>query len=385
MKRICWAILTAFIILFGSYLLSNYPYPLFDSNKVFSYTELLRSHRHASHYPEDSVLCINLAMDKQLATAVVDGLPMGKVAVSDRSKLLRFLQAAQGSGYRYIFLDVRFPSGLDTPDDATLFSVIEQMPRLVISNHQAGGNYRIADSALLAKAALADYRMTAFNGFTRYQYLQRGGESVALRMYREMDGGDIHRFGPFYASCHRLCHNAQFLQIPPFVMDDIREDNSLRYPYLGVHLLDWYTDEELHALLKDKIILIGDFDEERHATYVGDVPGAMLSFLGWWELHTGKHLVPVWLVVLLLASYTLISLWLLFSHRNWYDYIPGLNRIRNSAVRFLLSLIGWGFLLTVLRVILYLFWGVAISVAIPSLVFSILAEINRFKQTNFNV
>ena len=272
MKRICWAILTAFIILFGSYLLSNYPYPLFDSNKVFSYTELLRSHRHASHYPEDSVLCINLAMDKQLATAVVDGLPMGKVAVSDRSKLLRFLQAAQGSGYRYIFLDVRFPSGLDTPDDATLFSVIEQMPRLVISNHQAGGNYRIADSALLAKAALADYRMTAFNGFTRYQYLQRGGDSVALRMYREMDGGDIHRFGPLYASCHRLCHNAQFLQIPPFVMDDVREDNSLRYPYLGVHLLDWYTDEELHdAVVQIKCrFAYWDGCELKSIRYAGD-------------------------------------------------------------------------------------------------------------------
>ena len=368
-------------IVLGSYLLSNFPYPLFDSWALFSYTELLGGNKYSDAYPEDSVVCINLAMDKELADAVVDGLPMGKVAVSDRAKLLRFLKAAEGAEYKYIFMDIRFPAGLETPEDAELFSCISAMPRLLISNHESGRKYRIADSSLLVKSALADYRMTAFTGFTRYQYIQHGKESVALRMYRDIDGGDIRRLGPVFFSGKRLCRNAQFIRIPTFVMENIREDNSIRYPYLGVNILDWYTDEELQHMLKDKIVLIGDFDEELHSTYVGDVPGAMLSFLGWWELHGKKHIVPVWLMALLFILYTLICFKLLFAHRNWYDYLPLLNRIKGPVWRFLLSLLGWGFLLVILKIALYRFGGVAISTAIPVLVFSIIAEINRFIET----
>lgn len=382
MKKGIFAALIALMIVVGSYLLSNFPYPLFDSWALYSYTELLGKQSNRSHYPEDSVFCVNLAMDKQLATAVEEGLPMGSVAVSDRSKLLRFLRAVEGADYKYIFLDVRFPAGLRTDNDEELFARIENTPRLVMSNHEYGRNYRIADSALLAKSALADYRATAYTGFTRYQYLQHGEESVALRMYRDIDGGYIHRHGPFYSSRHRLCRNAQFLQIPPFVMQNMREDNTLRYPYLGVHILGWYTDEELQQMVKGKVILIGDFDEERHSTYVGDVPGAMLSFLGWWDLHTGKHLVPVWLIILLYALYLLICLKLLCVHRNWYDYVPLLNRIKGGVWRFLMSLIGWGFVLGLLKIMLYRFADVAISTAVPAFVFSVMAEINRFKETD---
>ena len=385
MRKAFLSLGVAVAIVLLSYFVANIPYPLLDSWMPFSFVELTGRHLSAS-YPEDSVLCVNVAYDKQLADAYSKaGFKLGHSDVTDRGKLLRFLQIAKQADYRYIFLDVRFPEGLKTENDEDLFSLIEGMPRLVLSNHSSYGGYSIADSSLLSKSALADYRMTAFTGFTRYQYLQHGQESVALRMYRDMDGGDIRKFGPFYFSGGWPCRNSQFVRIPKFVMEQEREDYTLRYPYLGAHYLDWNTDEELARSLKGKIILIGDFDEDLHQTYVGDVPGAMLSFLGWWELHTSRHIVPVWLIITLLILYSLIVFLLLTPHRNWYDYVPLLNRIKSPFWRFILSLVGWGFVLTLLQMALYRFAFVAISTAVPAFCFSLLGEINHFRESNYTI
>ena len=333
----------AFAVVLLSYFVANIPYPLLDSWMPFSFVELT-GHNHSASYPEDSVLCVNVAFDKQLADAYSEaGFKVGQSDVTDRSKLLRFLRIAGQADYRYIFLDVRFPEGLKTENDEELFSLIKGMPRLVLSNHSSYGGYSIADSSLLSKSALADYRMTAFTGFTRYQYLQHGQ------------------------------------------MEQERADFTLRYPYLGAHYLDWNTDEELVRSLKDKIILIGDFDEDLHQTYVGDVPGAMLSFLGWWELHTSRHIVPLWLILTLLVLYSIIVFLLLTPHRNWYDYVPLLNRIKGPFWRFLMSLMGWGFVLTLLQMALYRFASVAISTAVPAFCFSLLGEINRFRESNYTI
>lgn len=386
MKKAGLALLIAAGIVLASYFVANIPYPLLDSWMPFSFVELTGHRSHVSAYPEDSVLCVNVAYDKQLAEAHSQaGFRIGNSAVTDREKLLHFLRVAGEADYRYIFLDVRFPKGLVTEYDGDLFPLIAGMPRLVLSDHSSYGGYSIADSSLLSKSALADYRMTAFTGFTRYQYLQHGRESVALRMYRDMDGGDILKWGPFYSSGGRLCRNSQFVRIPKFVMEQEREDYTLRYPYLGAHYLDWNTDEELARSLKSKIILIGDFDEDLHQTYVGDVPGAMLSFLGWWELHTARHIVPGWLIVVLLVLYGIIVFLLLTPHRDWYDYVPLLNRIKSPFWRFLMSLIGWGFILTLLQMVLYRFGSVAISTAVPAFCFSLLGAINRFRESNYTI
>lgn len=383
MKRFLLALGMALGISLLSYLVMNFPYPLFDDWGTLAFAEMISGNRHKAPFPEDSVLCVNMAFDKQLAIASTpDNITRGTLDVTDRAKLIRLLKIAQRADYRYIFLDVRFTAGLKTENDDELFSLIREMPRLVFSHHR-GEKFRIADSTLLDKAALADYGMTSFTGFTRYQYLQKGEESVALRMHRDLDHGDIRRHGPFYVSYmseKRLCRNAQYIRIPRAILEREMGNNQIRYPYLGNQLFREYSDDELIEEMNGRILIIGDFDNDLHSTYVGDVPGAMLSFLAWWELHTGKHILSIVFVILMFALYTLISWLLLNPQDKLYEKIPFLKRIKNPVFRFLLSLFSWGLVFWVLQVLLYCFSEISLSIAVPSALFSIFAEFNKFKE-----
>lgn len=383
MKRFLLALGMALGISLLSYLVMNFPYPLFDDWGTLAFAEMISGNRHKAPFPEDSVLCVNMAFDKQLAIASTpDNITRGTLDVTDRAKLIRLLKIAQRADYRYIFLDVRFTAGLKTENDDELFSLIREMPRLVFSHHR-GEKFKIADSTLLDKAALADYGMTSFTGFTRYQYLQKGKESVALRMHRDLDHGDIRRHGPFYVSYmseKRLCRNAQYIRIPRAILEREMGNNQIRYPYLGNQLFREYSDDELIEEMNGRILIIGDFDNDLHSTYVGDVPGAMLSFLAWWELHTGKHILSNVFLILMFALYTLIS-WLLLTPKDkLYEKIPFLKRIKNPVFRFLLSLFSWGLVFWVLQVLLYCFSEISLSIAVPSALFSIFAEFNKFKE-----
>ena len=380
MKRPLLSFGLALVIVVLSYLVMNIPYPLFDSWGALAGAEFFSGNRHSVPFPEDSVFCINTAFDKQLAKATTpEGFTRGTLDVTDRAKLIRLLKIARQADYRYLFLDIRFPAGLETENDEELFSLIREMPRVLISQHR-GKLFSIADSTLLEKAALADYGMTAFTGFTRYQYLQKGKESVALRMYRDMDHGDIRRWGPFYFSGDRLCRNAQYIRIPRRILEREMDNHQMRYPYLGAHLLSWNTDEELVQRMNGRILLVGDFDHDLHSTYVGDVPGAMLSFLAWWELHMGKHMLSYGFIFLLFGVYVFFCWLLLRPHRHWYEYVPLLNRIESTFWRFILSLFGWGVVFLLFQILLYCFLGISLSIAVPTVFFSVISEFIQFKE-----
>lgn len=80
------------------------------------------------------------------------------------------------------------------------------------------------------------------------------------------------------------------------------------------------------------------------------------------------------------ALYTLIS-WLLLTPKDkLYEKIPFLKRIKNPVFRFLLSLFSWGLVFWVLQVLLYCFSEISLSIAVPSALFSIFAEFNKFKE-----
>ena len=373
-KRAGRSVLFATAMLVAGYLVSNIPYPLFDSWIPFACVGL-SGDRYQPDFPEDSLLCINVALDKQLSEVVSpEGDTLGHLAVTDRNKLLHLLDVADGAGYRYFFMDVRFPSGLVTDADSALFAKISRMPDFVLSHHGASSRYTIADESLLPQAALADYKFTPLTGFTRYQYLQKEGASVALRMFRDTDGGDIVRWGPLFFSGGKLCRNAQFLMIPKAVCEHERADHSLRYPYLGAHLLDWNTDEELRSMMKGKTILVGDFDEDLHQTYIGDVPGPILSYLAYNDLHQGRHRIPLTLVLFLLALYSVFTWFALGPGDPWYQRVPLLKKTRSRLLRFLYSLAGWEVVFFLFKIALYLVTGTALSSFIPALVLTCLSD-----------
>lgn len=401
----------------GNFFIDNIKYPIFDDlDTIAWYEHFLHSKRDNSFW--DDILCVNIGLDK-ITTPVIDEFNevAGTTYISDRSKILKYLKAIADADYREVFLDVRFPKyaeGItsskykiitDSVVDNELFSLISKMRNIVVANHQSNTD---PNPLLKEKYGMADYGATIFAGFGRYELRQNGLPSAALKMYQDIDHKDITPNG-YFTNSGRLCYNTVFLHIPQDLMFPSHIVNTqisdstfyssevYHYPMLGSYLLEYNTEEELKNMVKDKIVIIGDFDEDVHTTYVGEIPGSMLSYLAYKELHEGNHLVG-WHEFLTFIIFAAIICFRLENTHHWYDYVLNLkidkilNKIsikisnnkfviflkNNDIIPFVLSFFGWGVLMFLLKIAAW-FIGFSLSAILPTFMFTILDFYKRFE------
>jgi len=368
------------------YVQNNIAYPLFDD--VGHYSNLESVKRMLTGTPSsqnDDVLYVNVAYDKKLINYnhPYYGFPEGQIDITNREKLLQFVQVARKSNnYKYIFLDVRFEKGYEDFDslrgktvDKILYQEIIKTPRVVISHHS---DIEIADSTLLSKTALNDYYgMINKTGMARYQYLSKDGKSVALKMYNDINGKDINKHGLLYTSNGSLCYNCPFLHITHEFPNKYDEDGNFQYYNLGVDLLDVYSDDEIANMIKDKIVIIGDFVEDLHDTYKGQQPGSFITYNAYTFLAEGKHLVKWSFVTFSFIFFIFISFYL-FSNINIIDHLPFVKSHSSGIFYFILSLLGFSTLMLITADLMYLLYGETTSIWFPSLYFSVFSTILKY-------
>ncbi len=375
-RRALIAVAISFSIIVSDYIIRNISFPIFDSSNSLGLQAYFKDYSIDTD-AENFLFPINTGVDKQLVE-VRDEFddPIGHTAITDREKLLEFLQIASKADYRYIFLDIRFEEGLTTPCDSLLFATISTMPKVAYSRHRAIEDDN-RNPAMLLKGAYADYRSTYSEGFSRYEFLQSGNESVALKLYSEIDNGFIQKrwFG-YQDKDGSLCYNTQFIPFPKSVLYKYDENGQIRYPYLGAQVLGKHSEEELLRMMKDKIIVVGDFDEDLHGTYIGAVPGPLLSFYAYLMLKNGGHKVNILLQIFMLVIYSVVT-YIILS--------PGNKRqARNPVLVLVYSLLGWGCFLWILKSLLYWLFGLSFLVVIPTFVFSAIATVKEIaNQLNY--
>ncbi len=313
-KIISLSVLVSLVITIFSYIMGNSTIPLPGETQILKdiddfkeFTGLQRGH------VPDSFLFVNVCYDKDLVDYEENGIPVGKTIITDRAKLLKLLTVARNTGnYRYIFLDVVFDETIETPYDSALFATIASMDRIVIPSHKDVG---MKDSILTEKAANADYITTwKVLTFSKYQFLHDGELSVPLRMYvdrKHLKGNGIeeHWGGLWYSDNGRLCQNGVTLLLPVTIygslMDEEGQVRERNYVYLGADLLD--EDYPIEEQIAGKILVIGDFKNDVHLTYLGSQPGSAISMNAYIALMNGDHLVKWWYVVFLFVIYSIVG------------------------------------------------------------------------------
>jgi len=413
------AIILALFIMVGNFFLGNVRYPLFDSIELIAWYEHITGNNNCDLFPWDKVLCVNVGMDKRMA-AVKDefGDTVGYTAITNRDKLLQFLSIISTANYRELFIDIRFPKyaeGLtasnftlatDSCTDSKLFSLISRLPHTIVASH-AG----VVTSAptISQQTAIADYGATIFTGFGRYELRQNTLPSVALRLYQDLEGKDISPNG-YFPSDWILCHNTIFPKIPQCLTESMRIDEGgalqYNYPFLSSYLLKYNSPEELRTMVKDKVVIIGDFEEDLHTTYVGEIPGSLLPYIVYLKLQEGKHLVG-------LCDFSLLILFILLVYirirmrKPWFSYLPKIHCCRfsipnsivkilnnrffqpfiavyrwmkeNNVVNFVLSFIGWGTFFFLLQILTWSIYDYSLMILLPTIVFAIIDEYKRYK------
>ena len=305
------------VIIVGTYLFGNTRHSLPGDNADL--TEIYYAKRFLGRTVDnvpDSILLINVCYDKALVEYEEDGMPVGNMVITDREKLLKLLTIAKAANnYRYIFMDVNFEEGINSPSDSALFQTIKSMDRIVIPNHSKS---RMKDSGLYAKSANADYSITwKVRAFSHFQYLRYDSViTVPLKIYSERIGADgcaikPHWGGLWYTDNGRLCHNGVTLLMRMIVngrlIDEDGQSRQYSYSYLGSDLLDIDEVFPVKDQLEDKIVVIGDFLTDRHTTYLGSQPGSVVCMNAYLALMAGDHLINGWLVILLFLVYMIVG------------------------------------------------------------------------------
>lgn len=226
-----------------------------------------------------------------------------------RESLYRFLSVLHNrNDYKYIFLDVFFEEGYDSPNDEKLFPLISEMRDIVIPMHR---DAKLGHQEYLKKKAyMSDYTATKkSSSFTKYELLADTLKSVTLHMYNVVTKHDIRKTGLMYTDDGRLCNSTLFAkQIVNFTGAYDAEGNRNFYNLSEDLLVD--EDELMTApLLKDKYIFIGSMElNDIHGTSEGSLPGVVISANTFLSLTKGQHVIPYTLILILFAILLFISL-----------------------------------------------------------------------------
>jgi hypothetical protein len=330
----------------------------------------------------DSVIAINVAYDKQFIDWFDEySVPNGSLAITDRRKLLDFLQIAKEfDNYRFIMLDVAFTQDVHTEIDSLLFATIVEMDRIVIPCHDG---FELSDSVLQLKSGYADYRTSLDEGdFVRYQFLSQNRPSIAWKMYTESTDAQYKRWGPFSFCNGRLSWNSLFLNfkvIPPAGAYTSNGEKS--FYNLGADLLNQADQIDFETFLKSKVIIIGDLTEnDIHNTYAGPLSGVYINYNAYIALMNGKHYVNWKSMLILFIIYTLITLFLL-KHVSIFDCIPILNRIKSRTWRFIFSCCGFSIFLSFVSGVFYFVEGSIYDILAISIYFSCFSGLLDFYRT----
>ena len=144
--------------------------------------------------------------------------------------------------------------------------------------------------------------------------------------------------------------------------------------YLGDLLeeLEEGDEEDWAGSATGKYILIGDFEDDIHPTFLGEIPGTLIIFNAFTSLLHKRHILSLSFLLFLFCIYFALA-WLTLSH--------------NSRFKWICSFLGYTGFLFILSIITYLAFNEIYDILITALLFTGLNKIvgmtkscNRIKQ-----
>lgn len=128
---------------------------------------------------------------------------------------------------------------------------------------------------------------------------------------------------------------------------------------------------------KDRIILIGDFQNDRHSTIYSQMPGTLIILNAYLTLKHGKSLLSIGLVLFLLLGFGIIS---------YTFFIDSTIRVRGLALKFFEHQRGilrfvyyYGLFLTAMTIIVYYVFGLHVGIFFHLLYLKIIDWLYRKK------
>lgn len=389
-KRIVLSVLCGFIILVITWKYQNYDYTLKLEDEFFKKVFLFKDKIY-SQPPKNKPAFIFINTGKDLAL-IEDSIDYGNVAVSDREKIHQLLYQVNRMEKRpvYSVVDIQFyyPFTANTQVDSMMQLEIAKNRNLVIPIlKDAYGNYKTP--LYRSDYAHSDYR-TFGASFNKFRVMLGGDiKSIPLLMHEKINGAK-YRDDFMYPNCNgRLCLSAIW---PSYYIKDadlkkstsitnIEEIQQTRRPVsnaairteyynIGELLFDMEANPANYTnAFENKIMIIGNFQEDVHVTPVGRISGPVLLANIYLSLLNNQHIVSGWLLLLMLVSFSALSYVAIFKK------MPEINLsfkflFSSHLTKFIKNYISYFGAMFVVSLIALIFFEVQIALFLPSAIFS---------------
>lgn len=342
-----WSVLISAIFLIIVLISSNVSIPISTEKMLLKWFEELKPQLLTSQQDHliDSVVLVDTHYSQQLVTerdyrTDNDGreiaFDVGSVPVTNRIKLYNLLtQLKSKNDYKYIILDVSLDKAVSQPQDTSLYHLIASMPRLFLAMPT---NNALACDELLPKSGQVLYYTALWEtDFIKFPIYPNGEKSLPLKLYED--------------STHRTIR-----AIGPFIFDKGIVRNSIFLTYNFVNYDFRYHLERIDAFninTSKKYVIIGDFEDDVHNTYIGDLPGAVIIFNACLTILNGHHHISFWLILIMLVFFTVLT------HQTLIE----------SRFTWIFMWIGYPIYLSILCYIIYLLFNEVYDVLIASALF----------------
>lgn len=389
-KKILASILCGIIILLATWKYQNYDYTHSIEDKFFKKIFFLKDKVHffKPRKKEDFVF-INTGKDLAL---VEDSVDYGNIAISDREKIYRFIKHINTLKKKpaYTVLDIQFyyPYTPDPQVDSLLSKELAKNDRLLIPILK-DGNGKYIDPLYTSNYGYSDYR-TFGSSFNKFRIMNKEAVSSIPIILDEQLNKSSYEDDFIYPTCNnRLCLSAiwpsyyvknsdlgkiqQGSALQDIQKAEIKNTNengiSAQYFNIGEMLFDLDANPGTYSnAFENKIVIIGNFQEDQHSTPVGKMAGPVLLANIYLSLLNGEHIVNPWFLLILLVAFSGLSYVAL------YKKMPEINLnfkflFSSYLVKFIkgfISYFGAMFCLSLLAVFLF---NVQVALILPSLIF----------------
>lgn len=225
-------------------------------------------------------------------------------AITDRGQLSALMNyiSEYGEGVSLLVLDLTFEQA--SPADSLFQERISQFPFPLLGASRMLDNGQLAPNVITLPTAVANY-MTTDNNFMKYPlFLADSLPTLPLVMMKILEKAHFKNrlLGPTVNGHISLANPIIDFKIRPF---DFKDSGNLKKEHftvfsLGTLLFEWefWEEADIKAILKDKLIIVGDFKEDVHQTVFGQLAGPVVLHNAYLTLKEGGNLISwIWLLL----------------------------------------------------------------------------------------
>lgn len=265
---------------------------------IFSKVNSIRSKIFSNnpHY-DHGFAFVNVSRDLKL---VADPAEYGDISITDRGKLASFFKilADNGNQHHYALCDIflEYPA----EDDTALALQVQRCNKLLFPFHLA--NDSIKRPCVPVHSALSDF-VTYTGNFSKFKLLYK--DSIKTTPLILLETIDKKKYPYSFLGFKSI--------FPRYYIRPSQLLDTKQYPYfnLGELLMLSETPGFYNEFLKDKFIVIGNFDSDIHTTPAGKMPGALILLNSYLTIRNEGNVSWLW-ALFMIASLSYTSYMLFF-------------------------------------------------------------------------